>query len=562
MREVSERYATDSRSVSHFYNLYGSQKWLDRRAAFYREWQQRLAAIPFDKLDQQGRIDYLLIANDVNFQVTDATYAEALRVENEPVLPFAKEIVALEEARRSLQPLDARAAAGALAAIEKAIGEAQKCVVAESDKGGDDEQADEPKDGEIRVQPHVAKRCAGQVDSLRKNLADWFGYYGGFQPDFDWWCDVPYHKVDKALKGYASHLRTSVVGLKVDGNGQPKTDQGDVIVGQPLGREQLVTRVKAQMLAYSPEELLKIGERELAWCEVEMKKAAKELGFDDWREAMESVKDIHVEPGGQADLVRKQAESAMTFVEERNLLTVPALCKETWRVEMMDAKRQLTIPYAMYGGNKVSVAFASSEMDHQHKVMSMRGNNIHFNRIVTAHEVIPGHHLQIFYQSRYKPYRRAFSTPFFVEGWALYWETRLWDLGYARDAKDRIGMLFWRMHRCSRIVVTLKYHLGQMTSKEMVDFIVARGHERSAAMSEVRRYVAHGWSALYQCSYMLGGLQLRALHKEVVGAGKMSEQEFHDTLLRQGPIPNALVRAALTGEPLKRDWRSDWRFAD
>ena len=35
-------------------------------------------------------------------------------------------------------------------------------------------------------------------------------------------------------------------------------------------------------------------------------------------------------------------------------------------------------------------------------------------------------------------------TPFYVEGWALYWEMRMWDMGFARNAHDRVGMLFWR----------------------------------------------------------------------------------------------------------------------
>jgi uncharacterized protein (DUF885 family) len=202
-------------------------------------------------------------------------------------------------------------------------------------------------------------------------------------------------------------------------------------------------------------------------------------------------------------------------------------------------------------------------MKHEDKLMSMRGNNRNFTHITTAHELIPGHHLQMFNAARHREYRRGFSTPFFVEGWALYWEMRLWDLNYSKTPEDRIGMLFWRMHRGARIIVSLKFHLGQMQPKEMVDFLVDRvGHERFGATSEVRRFIEGSYSPLYQCGYMIGGKQLYALHKEIVGAGKMSEREFHDTVLTYGPIPVELIRAGMLNLPLTRDTRSTWRFAD
>jgi uncharacterized protein (DUF885 family) len=195
--------------------------------------------------------------------------------------------------------------------------------------------------------------------------------------------------------------------------------------------------------------------------------------------------------------------------------------------------------------------------------MSMRGNNIHFTRIVAAHEMIPGHHLQKFMASRLRPYRAPFDTPFFVEGWALYWELTLWDKGYARDAADRVGMLFWRMHRCARIIVSLKFHLGEMTPAEMVNYLVDRvGHERMGATSEVRRFIGGDYSPLYQCGYMIGGLELRALRNEAVDGGRMSEKQFHDAVLTCNAIPIGLVRAELLDVPLTRESRPDWRFAD
>jgi uncharacterized protein (DUF885 family) len=138
---------------------------------------------------------------------------------------------------------------------------------------------------------------------------------------------------------------------------------------------------------------------------------------------------------------------------------------------------------------------------------------------------------------------------------------RLWDLGFARGPEDRIGMLFWRKHRCARIQFSLGFHLGTMTAPQAVEFLVERvGHERSAAEAEVRRSVAGNYGPLYQAAYLLGGLQIRALQRELVGGGRLSERAFHDGVLQQNSIPIEMVRAALRGESLPPDHVPSWRF--
>ena len=120
-------------------------------------------------------------------------------------------------------------------------------------------------------------------------------------------------------------------------------------------------------------------------------------------------------------------------------------------------------------------------------------------------------------------------------------------------------MLFWRSHRCARIIFSLKFHLGQMTAPEAVDFLVDRvGHERKNATAEVRRSIAGDYSPLYQAAYMLGGLQLRSLRQEI--GGTMTDREFHDAVLRENAIPIDFIRAILTQKTLTRDYSPSWRF--
>jgi uncharacterized protein (DUF885 family) len=316
------------------------------------------------------------------------------------------------------------------------------------------------------------------------------------------------------------------------------------------------------MIPYTVEELIAIARREFAWCEAELKRASREMGFgDDWKEALEKVKGAYVPPGDQPQLVRDLADEAVTFIESRDLVAVPPLAKEIWRMEMMPPERQVVSPFFL-GGEVIRVSYPTDEMAHEDKLMSMRGNNPHFSRATVHHELIPGHHLQGFMTSRYNTHRRVFSTPFWTEGWALYWEMLLWDLGFPTTPEDRMGMLFWRTHRAARIIFSLGFHLGEMTPEQAVDFLVDRvGHERANAEGEVRRSFAGDYAPLYQAAYMLGGLQFRALQNELVGSGAMTDRAFHDTILQGGRMPVEMVRARLTGERLTRDYAARWRFA-
>jgi hypothetical protein len=292
-----------------------------------------------------------------------------------------------------------------------------------------------------------------------------------------------------------------------------------------------------------------------------MRKAAREMGFgDDWRAALEKVKTLHVEPGRQPEIVRDLALEAVAFLKERDLITIPPLAEEIWRIEMMSPERQRVNPF-FTGGETITVSFPTDEMAHEDKLMSMRGNNTHFSRATVHHELIPGHHLQGFMTARYNAHRNLFGTPFWGEGWALYWEMLLWDLGFPKTPEDRVGFLFWRSHRAARIIFSLSFHLGTMTPEEAIELLVNRvGHERANAEAEVRRSFNGSYSPLYQAGYMLGGLQIRALHEELVASGRMTSREFHDAILQGGRMPIEMVRARLTGQQISRDYRTSWRF--
>ncbi len=571
MDDFIRLYEADNRGIESFYQMPWSEAAFDRVERMVRDWQQRLRAIDFEALELQGRIDYLLLRNELASELARLTRERGRLGEMKELLPSREPIQKLEQSRWKMEPLNPQQAAAAIAEIPNVVRKlreridlARKAKETKTPESNTNKASitetptqDSTKSDKLtplEVSPLLAKRSADAIGAVRDTLKNWFSAYDGFQPDFSWWVRKPHEDASAAIEEFAKYLREDIAGLK----GKDE----DPLLGEPIGETKLVSDLEAELIPYTPAELIHIGEREFAWCEAEMKKAAKEMSFDDWKQALKKVKSEFVPPGGQDELVSRFARESVQFLKTHDLVTVPPLCEELWRISMISPQTQKVLPYAAYGGQTVLVAYAKDEMKHEDKLMSMRGNNRHFTRIVTAHELIPGHHLQAFMSARNNTHRARFSTPFYVEGWALHWEMLLWDLGYAQTPEDRIGMLFWRMHRAARIIVSLKFHLGQMQPLEMVDFLVDRvGHERMGATSEVRRFIGDAYSPLYQCGYMIGGLQLRALHRELVGAGRMSGKQFHDAVLTYGPIPVELIRAGMLDQSLNASTRASWKFA-
>ncbi len=537
LRAHIERYQTDLAALNRFYTIDESPIRIRALRTFHQSWLKSLAALDFPKLPHDAQVDHILLANKIRLELRRIDQTEQRLNEALPLLPFAQAIFELNDNRVRVEPPDSPKIAATLFRLEKEIAGALKEIP--SRKG--------------TTKKAAANRAARLTRELQQTLKDWNTFYSGYDPNFSWWTAEPFAKLNKAMDTYAAALREKLAGVD--------KDDKDTIVGDPIGDAALRDELKYEIVPYSPEDLVKIAEKEFAWCDREMLRASRELGFgDDWKKALEHVKNLYVPPGQQPTLIRDQVFEAIRFLEQRDLVTIPQYTKDIWRMRMMTPAEQRVNPFFL-GGEQIIVSFPTADMPHEAKMMSMRGNNIHFSRATVHHEVIPGHHLQMYMTSRFRPYRRAFYTPFWIEGWALYWEMRLWDLGFPQTPENRIGMLFWRMHRCARILFSLNFHLEKWSAQQCVDFLVDRvGHERENAAAEVRRSFEANYPPLYQAAYMLGGLQFRALHQELVASGKMTEKQFHDAILHNGSIPVELVRATLTTQPLQPGFSSSWKF--
>lgn len=535
--DVVNTYQADKTALQNFYSNNESEEYYLRFSKFYEGWKLKIKEIDFNSLSQQGKVDYLLLKNVINkddyfLQLEYKSFKEIASV-----IDFTADInVFIKERRRGKKP-----AASDLA---------KKFAVAETRINENLEL--------LKNKPFKdwfsADKAAKAVHSFQRALKEAYGFYYSYDPDFTWWMEKPYQRLSAKLDDYAAFLKTnySKTSIKDDGSG---------IVGKPLGREAVMKSFAFEYIPYTPEEIITAAQNQFEWCKKEMIKASTELGYgNDWKAALEHVKQTYVPAGEQPQAITDLYNQSVQFIEERDLITLPDLTKETWQMIMMTPERQKINPF-FTGGWEISISYPTEDMEQSDKLMSMRGNNPNFSRATVQHELLPGHNLQFFMNSRYKPYRTLFDTPFWMEGWALYWEIELWNKQFPQTPEQKLGMLFWRIHRCARIIFSLKYHLGQMTPQQCIDLLVNEvGHEYANAEAEVRRSFASGDAPLYQMAYMTGGLQFYALKNEMLTKG-WTEKQFHDRVLKENMMPVELLRCLLQDLPLQENYKTNWKFS-
>jgi len=533
-----EHYYADKEALDREYVLEEGTQYYDRMERFYDRWLARMEEIDYARLSVDEAVDFILLRRNIRWDRRELQAARRSFQDVRSTVPFADLIRSFQEKRSVGQDLRGQKLAKKLDRLARAIQKQRRAL----------------ERGE-RLSPAHSRRAVEVAKNLQETLKNAYTFYEGYDPDVTWWAEEPYQHADSTLANYVTFLEE----WRTDADADKEGESG--IVGTPVGEEELKARLRHAMIPYSPQALIDIAEKEYEWSLQQMRAASRELGYgEDWKAALDHVKNSYVPAGEQPELIHRLAIEATDFLQERDLLTIPELAKETWRMEMMSPERQLLSPYFL-GGEIIWVSYPTNTMDHDAKMMSMRGNNPHFSKAVVHHELIPGHHQQGFYRDRYNVYRDHFATPFWTEGWALYWELQLWDKGFPDSPEDRIGMLFWRMHRSARIIFSLKFHLGQMSPQEAIDFLVEHvGHEYKNAEAEVRRSVAADYPPLYQAAYLLGGLQIRSLYKDMVVNGKMPPKEFHDTILKEGEMPIEMTRYLLRGEKPPKDFEPSWMF--
>ncbi len=188
-----------------------------------------------------------------------------------------------------------------------------------------------------------------------------------------------------------------------------------------------------------------------------------------------------------------------------------------------------------------------------------------FDEVTTAyHEGFPGHHLQIGVQmclgdELTRAHRLAIWYDGYGEGWALYAERLMDELGFINRPEYRFGLLCSQLMRACRVVIDIGMHLGMIIPKDAVfhsgdiwtfDLAVEMLRDYGlmspvGARSEVTRYL--GWPA-QAISYKVGEQFILDLRAQAEHEAWFTLKEFHRRILVSGPVGLDHLKELMLGQ--------------
>lgn len=352
-----------------------------------------------------------------------------------------------------------------------------------------------------------------------------------------------FEQADAALEGYLAFLQDELL---------PRSD-GD----WALGREayDFVLQNRWHMDA-DTEQILQRGlmafeETELLAQEV----AARIESGRHWTEVYETLKDDHPAAADIKQAYQQQMDAAQAFVLEHSVLTLPA-GERVITLDTPPAMRRSS-PFGTFqtanpfdGGLEGRLYLTPIEqwMTPEQQANRLRSHHTAWIPVIAVHEAYPGHHAQALkVNENPNLLRRVIRESIFSEGWGLFTEELMFELGFLEGDDVRLTQLRNRLWRAARVILDVSLHTGRMEFDEAVTFLVEKVRfEPYAAELEVGIYIRE---PTYVLGYLIGMQEIGSIRAEFIDRYGEPDppSEFYDPLLRIGSIPPALLREELLG---------------
>ena len=168
---------------------------------------------------------------------------------------------------------------------------------------------------------------------------------------------------------------------------------------------------------------------------------------------------------------------------------------------------------------------------------------------LTAHEAVPGHHLQGSLNSELTEsiprFRRDLYLSAYGEGWGLYSEYLADEMGIYSTPYEHFGKLTYEMWRACRLVVDTGIHAFGWTREEAVNFM-----SKNTALSihevntEIDRYISWPGQAI---SYKIGELKIRELREKAEKelGNQFDIRDFHEVILEKGTVTLPILESRI-----------------
>ncbi|HET6819118.1 MAG TPA: DUF885 domain-containing protein [Candidatus Limnocylindria bacterium] len=186
----------------------------------------------------------------------------------------------------------------------------------------------------------------------------------------------------------------------------------------------------------------------------------------------------------------------------------------------------------------------------ERKESYLREQNARQLRLLTIHEAVPGHFLQLAYANRTNSLVRAiFWSGVFAEGWAVYITQVMMDAGYGAD-DPALMLVHWKFYLRSitNTLMDLRIHAGTMTEAEAMDLMVAGGFQEEG--EAVNKWDRARLSSTQLCEYFLGyvgmqGLELEARRRAEAEGREFVYRPFLESVLAHGSPSLPVIRDVL-----------------
>jgi uncharacterized protein (DUF885 family) len=274
-----------------------------------------------------------------------------------------------------------------------------------------------------------------------------------------------------------------------------------------------------------------------------------------WTDVYERLKDDHPPADGIKQGYQEPMDAAQVFVRENRIVTLPE-GEHVITVDTPPAMRRSS-PFGTFQSvdafgegleGRLVLTPIEDWMTPEQRAERLRSHHRAWLPIIAVHEAYPGHHVHAL-KIRENPrvLRKVVREPIFSEGWGLFTEELMFELGFLQGDDVRLTQLRNRLWRAARVILDVSLHTGRMSFDEAVDFMVERVRfERYAAELEVGMYTRR---PTYVLGYLIGMQEIADIRDAWIEeyGEPAPPSEFYDRLLSVGSIPPALAREALLG---------------